>query len=86
MVSAAVRGIIQTGLSLIVFPAEAKAFTRARQIGTILIVVGSTLYAYDEATKKSKAQNLTSSVIAEKQDADGEVVIPLLDEKSKYEA
>lgn len=82
MVSAAVRGIVQTGLSLIVFPAEAKAFTRPRQIGTVLIVVGSTLYAYDEATKK---KNQTSSVVREKEDAQSEVNIPLLDEKVKHE-
>ena len=56
MVSASVRGSLQSGLALVAFPAEAKAFTLTALSSTILIVVGGGCFAIGESLKARAAK------------------------------
>lgn len=56
MVSASVRGSLQSGLALVAFPAEAKAFTLVALSSTILIVVGGGCFAIGESLKARAAK------------------------------
>lgn len=56
MVSASVRGSLQSGLALVAFPAEAKAFTLTALLSTILIVAGGGCFAIGESLKARAAK------------------------------
>ena len=65
MVSASVRGSLQSGLALVAFPAEAKAFTLTALSSTILIVVGGGCFAIGESLKARAATAQETLVFSE---------------------
>lgn len=62
MVSAALRGIVQSGIALLFFPSEKAAFGLSRVLSTALIIIGSSVYALGEASEKRKKDHTLGGV------------------------